>query len=349
MRLASAFLALVCSALAGPPHGAAAGSPGQEPRPAPARLRYAVIPFAFAKPQRDLHWLTEGFALAVTHRLELIGFSASSRLERVEAAEQAGLSSPSPMTLASRLKLARALGADRAVTGSLSFQDDREGGATGGSLGVNALLIDVASGRIVYQRRLSGTLNQLFAMMTELALETAWNDPSPADPRAREALKRIHDPPLPAFEAVVRGVVEKDADHQGAALEAAAPAASSYPALARWLAEGLIEAGRSDEALARLKTIDPATQPDAWRLHLEIAGLLLAREDLDGALAAAARSIQQKDTAVCHVLLARLALARGDRQRASAEAALAAGLDPGLAALPALLQQIAGASSLSSP
>src|SRR5262245_14820829 len=79
--------------------------------------RYAVLPFVFSPPHRNLQWLTEGFAFAVADRMELLGFTVASRKERVEIAAAAGIASPSPATLASKIKLARALRAARAVTG----------------------------------------------------------------------------------------------------------------------------------------------------------------------------------------------------------------------------------------
>lgn len=308
--------------------------------PPVSTTRYAVLPFVFSPPHRDLQWLTEAFALSVADRLELLGFTVATRRERAEVAPGAGISSPSPLTLASRLKLARAVRSERAVTGTLAFESSEQTGPAGGQLIVTAVVIDVATDRFLHKRTLRGTMNELFSMMDEVALEVAWQDPAPPGPEARPAIKKIDDPPLPAFEAAMRAIVEPDPERQAGLIETALGAAKDHPLLQRRLGDCLIESGRVDEGLAKLRALDPATQPDPWRLHLDLAEILLARGELDESARSAALSVTARDTASGHLLLARLALLRGDPALAAREAELAASLDPKHPGLPPLLPQI---------
>lgn len=300
--------------------------------------RYAVLPFTFSPAHRDLQWLTEAFALSVADRLEMLGLTVASRRERVEVAATVGLASPSPATLASRLKLARATRSDRSVTGSLAFEPSAGADPSAGQLIVTMVIIDVKQDRFLHRRTLRGTMNELFSMMDEIALEVAWHDPEPPGPEARQTLKALHDPPLPVFEAVMKAIVEKDPERQAALIETASMTARDHPLMLRRLADSLIESGRVDEGLARLLALDPATQPDAWRLHLDIAEILLEREELDGAALRTAKSITARDTAPAHMVLARIALSRGDLTSATREAGLAAAIDPDSPGLASILQ-----------
>jgi hypothetical protein len=299
-----------------------------------------VLPFVFSPSHRDLQWLTEAFALSVADRLEVLGFTVASRRERVEVAQGAGISSPSPLTLASRLKLARSVRSERAVTGTLAFESSEKTGPAGGQLVVTAVVIDVSTDRFLHKRTLRGTMNKLFSMMDEVALEVAWQDPIPPGPEARVAVRKIHDPPLPAFETVMRAIVESDPDRQARLIEAALPVAKDEPLLQRRLGDCLIETGRVEEGLARLMALDPAEQPDPWRLHLDLAEIHMARGEVDSAERSAALSAASRDTASAHLLLARVALLRGDTARAAAEAKLAGSLEPLHPGLPSILRQI---------
>jgi hypothetical protein len=313
---------------------------GRSGAPADTPTRYAVLPFVFSPPHRDLQWLTEAFALSVADRLDLLGFTVASRRERAEVAQSAGIASPSPLTLASRLKLARAMRSERAVTGTLAFEPSKEDDPAAGQLVVTVVVIDLATDRFLHKRTLRGTMNELFSMMDEVALEVAWQDPAPPGPEARPVIKKLADPPLPALEAVMRAIVEFDPDRQAILLEAAQGGARDHPILQRRLGDCLIESGRVDEGLAKLRSIDPATQPDPWRLHFDLAEILLARGEVDEAARSAALSVTARDTAPAHLLLARVALLRSDSALAAQEAKLAASLDPAHPALPSLLRQI---------
>lgn len=300
--------------------------------------RYAVLPFTFSPPHRELQWLTEAFALSVADRLEMLGLTVATRRERVEVAATGNLASASPATLASRLKLGRALRSDRSVTGFLALEPSGGDDPARGQLVVTMVIIDVKEDRFLHRRTLRGTMNELFSMMDEIALEAAWHDPVPPGPEARQTLKTLKDPPLPVFEAVMKAIVEKDPERQAALTESATVMAREHPLMLRRLADALIEAGRVEEGLGRLLALDPANQPDPWRLHLDIAEILLERQEIDAAALRTAQSIAARDTAPAHMLLARIALLRGDLPGASREAKRAAAIDPDSPGLASILQ-----------
>ena len=200
------------------------------------------------------------------------------------------------------------------------------------------VIIDVKQDRFLHRRTLRGTMNELFSMMDEIALEVAWHDPRPPGPEARQTLKAYRDPALPAFEAVMKAIVEKDPERQAALIESASVAARDHPVMLRRLADSMIECGRVDDGLTRLLLLDPAAQPDPWRLHLDIAEILLERGDVDQAARRTAQSIAARDTAPAHMVLARIAFVRGDLPGATREAGLAAALDPDSPGLASILK-----------
>jgi len=223
----------------------------------------------------------------------------------------------------------------RLVTGSFTY--DPNSGVV-----VAARLLDAEAMRQIWEGKRPGTLAGIFALMDPLVLEAAAQDESRLAVAGPSSLGAISDPPLPLYEIIVRGLQEAEPDRRVTALEKGLELNRQARPLLRALAFALYEAGRRDEALAKLDAAPADSFPDGWRLHLLRARILFAKRDLDGAVTSLGRSIASGDSADAHVLLARIHADRGDLRAAAAEMDLAAGLDTGNPDLLELRSQLEG-------
>jgi hypothetical protein len=289
--------------------------------------RYLVLPFENLSKEKSLTWLGEALALSVGDRLELMGMRTVSRDERLAAIESLGLASQGPLSVATSLRVASSARAGRLVTGSFSFQP-------GSGVSVSARLLDVAGAHEIWQGQRPGTLAGIFGLTDPLVMTAASRDASRLSPASPSSLSSISDPPLPLYEILIRAIQDNDPEHRIASLEKGLDMNRSSVPVLRALAEALEDAGRPDQALARLAALGDDTVPDAWRLHLMRARILAEKGDSGGALGALSKSVAAGDSADAHILAARLHVAAGRRDRAQAEMDLATGLDPGHPDLP---------------
>jgi tetratricopeptide (TPR) repeat protein len=258
-----------------------------------------------------------------------------ARSERLDAQEGFGLPSGTPLTLASQMKLAGSLRATRLVTGTYKF--DPANGVT-----VTGYLIDAALGTRLWDASRPGTLAKIFGLMDPIVLKAADFDRDRLSRVPLNAITSVADPPLPIFEVIVRSQQEADPDRRVTALEKGLDMNSKSPALLRALAFALYDAGRNADAIARIDAIPDGSLPDAWRLHLLRARILMVRNDTDAAIAALSKSIAAGNSADAHVYLARVLIGRGDRVRAQTEIDVAAALDPGHPEIPEVRSILTG-------
>lgn len=302
---------------------AAAGAASAGPR------RYLVVPFENLSAERSLNWIGEALAISLADRLELLGMRTVTRAERLDALEALGLPDGKPLTLASTIKVASSVRADRFVAGNFTY--DPNNGVV-----VSGRLLDVEAARQIWEGSRPGTLAGVFSLMDPLVLEAASLDEARVSSAAPSSLSTISDPPLTIYEILVRGMQEPEPSSRLAALQKGLDMDRRSIPLRRAIAFEQFDGGRLPDSLASLDGIDAASCPDGWRLHLLRARILAAQGDLDASIAALSKSIAAGDSADAHVLLARLLATRGDAPRANAEIDLAAGLDPGHPDLPAV-------------
>jgi len=301
--------------------------------------RYLVVPFENLSSERSLNWLGEALSLSLADRLEVLGMRTVTRSERIEGLESIGLPDGKPLTVASILKLASAVRADRIVTGSFTY-DPNSGVVVAGRL------LDRASTAQIWEGSRPGTLSGILGLMDPLVLEAAARDEARVSPAAPSALTSIQDPPLTVYEILIRGLQEADPEKRLESLRKGLAATGRSPALRRAIVFEQFESGNLPEALAALDDLDAAACPDAWRVHLLRARILATRGDIDGSIAALSRSIAAGDSAEAHLLLARLAASRGEKGRSRTEADIAAGLDPGNPDLPRVRALAGGADPI---
>lgn len=310
-RAGPAVLALIgAAALAAAPAASGAGA-----------RRYLILPFENVSSEPGLNWLGEALAMSLADRFELLGMRTVGREERAEAQDALGFPPGTPTTLATSLRLAGLLRAGRMVTGTYTFDP-------GSGVTVAGRLVDVEGARQIWEGKRPGTLAGIFRLMDPLVLEAAAQDDARLSPASPSTIGSVSDPPLPLYEAIVRGLKEPDPERRVAALEKGLEMNRQAPSLLRALGWALFAAERPAEALERLNAVPDEAAPDAWRVHLLRARIHVARNETEAAEASLARSIAAADSADAHLLLARIHAARGDLPRARAELDLAAGLDP---------------------
>lgn len=300
--------------------------------------RYLIFPFENLSSERSLNWLGEALAASLADRFELLGMRTVPRSERLDGEEGLDLPGGTPLTLASQIKLAGTLRATRLVTGTYKF--DPANGVT-----VTGYLIDAEGAARLWDASRPGTLARIFGLMDPIVLKAAEYDTDRLAKVPLNAISSIADPPLPLFEVIVRSQQEADPDRRVVALEKGLDMNAKSPALLRALVNALYDAGRNADAVARLDAIPDGALPDAWRLHLLRARILMVRNDTDAAIAALSKSIAAGDSADAHIFLARILLSRGERARAQAEVDVAARLDPGHPEIPEVRKLLGGTST----
>lgn len=284
--------------------------------------RYLVIPFENLSSEPSLAWLGEALSERVASRLELMGMRTVTRTERLDALADLALPNGPPLTMATMLRVAERVRAERLVTGSFSYEA-RNG------VKVMGRLLDLEDMKQIWNGTRPGTLAGIFGLMDPLVLEAASRDRDRLASTTPGDLASIADPPLPLYEIIVETRAEPEPERRAALLEKALEQNRQSAHLRRALAEALSEAGRLKEALDHLEKIPAKSAPDAWRLYLHSARLRVASGDIEGAMADLSRSVEAGDNAEAHLLLARLHADRGELFKARAEAKLAAELDPG--------------------
>ena len=230
--------------------------------------RILVMPFDNPTREPRLHWIAEAASLLVADELNARGVAAIRRAERVNAFEQLQLPAAATLSRATVIKVGQVVGASEVVVGSVRLD--------GEELILEAHSVRIDIGRVQPPLTERGPLEDVVVLFERLSARIASNAPVRGE--------RGERPPLPAFEAYVKGLMAESAatratfleeaiqlhpgydraylalwavrhdqaDH-AAALEAATAVAadSSFARRATFLsAISLLELGRYDEALA---------------------------------------------------------------------------------------------------
>ncbi len=162
-----------------------------------------VFPFENQSARPELNWISESFAEVITSRLSGGDRYGVSRRERNAACDRLGIPSETPLTLASKYKVAEALDADWAVLGSFDVQGER--------LTARTRLLDLGRLRLLPALETSGGLADLVDLQTRLA----WRLLATYDPQftagAEEDFRRgFAEIRLDAFENYIRGILALD-------------------------------------------------------------------------------------------------------------------------------------------
>lgn len=162
-----------------------------------------VFPFENQSARPALNWISESFADVVSSRLSGGGRYGVSQRERSAAYDQLGIPPGTPLTLASKYKVAEALDADWAVLGSFDVEGER--------LTARARLLDLGRLRLLPALETSGELADLVDLQTRLAWRLlATYDPEFAAGAEEDFRRRFTEIRLDAFENYIRGILAAD-------------------------------------------------------------------------------------------------------------------------------------------
>lgn len=162
-----------------------------------------VFPFENQSPRSDLNWISESFAEVLSSRLAQPENYVLDRDERNAACTQLGMPVDTPLTLASKFKVAETLGVDWAILGNFNVTDNR--------LAARSQLLDVRLLKLSQPLEVSGALTDLVDLQTRLAWRLlATHDRSFTVGNEEDFRRRFHDIRLDAFENYIRGLVATD-------------------------------------------------------------------------------------------------------------------------------------------
>lgn len=238
--------------------------------------RVLVMPFDVSPKaeQGTTYWTGEALALLVGDALQARGYPVFTRAERAAAFEELELPVTTPLTRATILKVAQLIGASDVVVGTLTID--------GADAAVRTRSVRVDAGRAqadIAERapllELPSLAERIAGRLSEQSLRAPKGTPV-QPPKA---------PPLPAFEAYVKGLVAATPATREKFLREALALAPDYARANLALWELLDDQDRHDEALAEARKVD-ARSPLERRARFAAALSLVALERFDEAFAA---------------------------------------------------------------
>ena len=159
----------------------------------PQPSRYLVIPFDNATREARLYWLSEGSAVLITDDLLARGASAITREDRLRAFESLNVPPVATLSHATVIRLGNLVGATHVVVGAFEERD--------GTLHVRAREIRLDTGRMQPEMTEQGPLNRVLEIYGRVARRLL-----PDSPLSLEQIEK-GQPPLPAFEQYIKGVL----------------------------------------------------------------------------------------------------------------------------------------------
>jgi TolB-like protein len=203
--LTLAFLVFASAALDAP---FAAPSPSPSPWPAapasatPAGVRHTVLvlPLETSGPAADA-WVGEAVSDQLPRSLAVLGLPAVTRAERLQA--QSALEIPDvPLSRATSVRVAEALGATRLITGTYALE--------AGRVTLSLRLLDVDRATLSAPLISSGPVEGILDVIDRLAWDVALAGPTPPPSTRDEFLAGRPRVPFDAFKAYARGLAARD-------------------------------------------------------------------------------------------------------------------------------------------
>jgi tetratricopeptide (TPR) repeat protein len=235
------ILPLLLLAVAAP---AAAPSPAPSPRPL-----LLVLPVestgATAEP-----WVGEAVADQLPRSLSDLGVPAVGRAERLQA--QSTLEIPDvPLTRATSVRVAEALGATRLVSGTYALD--------GARLTLSLRLLDVERATLSAPLIASGPVESAMDLIDGLAWDVALAGPTPPTGTREEFLARRARVPFEAFKIHARGLAARDPRVRGPLVRRAVVLAPHFDAARLTLGRLLLEQREFSAARVELSRVPPTS------------------------------------------------------------------------------------------
>ncbi|HVQ26851.1 MAG TPA: hypothetical protein VMV01_16800, partial [Planctomycetota bacterium] len=222
--------ALFLLLLAGPATVVPSPSPSASPAP-PPRYTILVLPLESTGGASE-PWVSEAVADQLPRSLRQLGVPAVSRAERLQA--QAALEIPDvPLTRATSVRVAEALGATRLVMGTYAIEGPR--------LTLSLRLLDVERATLSAPLISSAPIESVMELIDRLAWDVALAGPTPPA-QTREVLAALRPQvSFEVFKAYARGLAARDPKARATLLRSALTAAPGFDAVRVALGRLLLE------------------------------------------------------------------------------------------------------------
>ena len=161
--------------------------------PAAQGNRILIVPFESANRDPRVYWLGEGSAVILTDDLQALGAPAISRDDRLRAFDRLRVPAVASLSHATVIRLGQLVGAAQVIVGSFELRSEE--------LTVRARSIRLDTGRMSPEITARGPLADLFGIYAGIARRLVPNTAVTA-----QEMEQGH-PPLPAFEAYIKGLL----------------------------------------------------------------------------------------------------------------------------------------------
>jgi Tetratricopeptide repeat len=293
------------------------------------RFTYLVLPFEDSAPDPAREWLREGMALSLGEYLAGAGQRVVDREDRNLAMEEMSLPPGAPLTLATSIRLGRALRSDadppnpdRLVVGRYTVDQ--------GHLTLAARSLDLTADRAGPWKERQGSLTDLLQIQREVAANILRGDGVSFERLSGKGDEAGAEQsfPLLAYENYIRGMIDADPGRQVSFLRKAIQESPGYPKASYHLARLLVKAGKSSEAETVLARMLREPVPYRAEYHALLGSLALGTGKLSQAEEEARTSLALRETADARLLMARIEQTRGNSEEARRELDRAQSLDP---------------------
>ncbi len=295
----------------------------------PAPHAYLILPFEDSAPDPPRDWLREAMSISLGEYFRAAGQRVVERDDRILAMEELSIPAGAPLTLATSIKLGRHFTsaqegprADRLVVGKFSLDQ--------GQITVLARVLSLDSDRAGAWQEEQGSLKDILEIQRSLSRSLLREDGVPA----RNLADAADDAgaggafPLVAYENYIRGLIEPVPGRQQSLLRKALEQSPGYPKACFHLGRILLKAGKAREAEGILRKALEEPVPYSAQHHALLGAIALEAGRAEEAETEARKSLSVEETAEARILLARIALSRGDPEAARSELDRAAALEP---------------------
>jgi tetratricopeptide (TPR) repeat protein len=232
----------------------------QSPPAVPAAQTPGQVKAPINPDPATLDWIREAAPEILNSRFSSAGFLPLTREDRLYALDHLGLPETFEPSRATALRIAETLDANYILIGNYRV--------TGGTLTLQARIVDVSKLRLSDPITESGELSQLIPLLNSLAWQlTRKLDPSfgVAEETFRAAGSKVR---LDAFEQYIRGLTERDTDERLRHLKKATDLSPDFTAA--WIATGKLQFANQQyeqAAVSFSKVTRPSGSPDPITLE----------------------------------------------------------------------------------
>jgi tetratricopeptide (TPR) repeat protein len=213
----------------------------------------------------DAGWIGEAVAELLPRALTLLGVPAAERTERLEAQELLEIP-PVPLSRATSIRIAEAMGASSLVVGTYGLQ--------GGALSISLRALDLERGVLSAPFVAAGPVDNLPGLVQDLAWDLALAGSTPPARKRDDPAARLPEVPFEALKAYTQALATRDAAGRGRLLQQALELKPDYDEARLTLGRSQLQARDFAAARASFSKIADGTPLARLARFLEGVALL---------------------------------------------------------------------------